>query len=94
MKHKILLLFFCLLLAVGSAYAEEAVVQMHLTGTAGAGDKIGTIRASDSPYGTLFTPDLKGLAPACTDFMFIKIQVGSPGERRPDGAGAGGRWTL
>ena len=68
MKHTILLLFFCVLLAVGSAYAEEAVVQMHLTGIAGAGDNIGTIRASDSPYGTLFTPDLRGLAPGLHGF--------------------------
>jgi superoxide dismutase, Cu-Zn family len=68
MKHTILLLFFCLLLAVSSAYAEEVLVQMRLTGIAGAGDSIGTIRAMDSPYGTLFTPDLRGLTPGLHGF--------------------------
>jgi Cu-Zn family superoxide dismutase len=95
MKHTILLLFFCVLLAVGSAYAEEAVVQMHLTGIAGAGDNIGTIRASDSPYGTLFTPDLRGLAPGLHGFHVHQNPSCDPQEkdgRMVPGLAAGGHY--
>ena len=68
MKQTILLLIFCVTLAVGSAYAEEVVVQMYLTGSTGVGESVGTIKASDSPYGTVFTPNLSGLSPGLHGF--------------------------
>ena len=50
------------ILVAGYASAEETVVTMGLLQKTGTGEKIGTIKAEDTRYGTLFTPDLRGLS--------------------------------
>jgi Cu-Zn family superoxide dismutase len=95
MRHTIISLFFCFLLAAGSAYADEVAVQMHLTGSAAVGKNIGTIRASDSPYGTLFTPDLNGLSPGLHGFHVHQNPSCDPQEkegRMVPGLAAGGHY--
>jgi Cu-Zn family superoxide dismutase len=54
--------FAVCLLAV-AAHADEIVVSMNRIDSTGMGEAIGTITASSSPYGTIFTPDLRGLSP-------------------------------
>ncbi len=53
----------CALLATFAARAgaEEVVVPMHQAEATGAGAALGSIRATDSRYGVVFTPDLAGL---------------------------------
>lgn len=53
----------------GMAQAEEGVtVRMSLVDERGQGSPIGTISASQSPYGVILTPDLSGLAPGLHGF--------------------------
>jgi Cu-Zn family superoxide dismutase len=51
-----------LLLTVGSVWAADMTVDIHSLSEGGVGPSIGTITVSSSPYGTIFSPDLKGLA--------------------------------
>jgi Cu-Zn family superoxide dismutase len=51
------------LIAVGSAWAGQTTVTMRLIDAKGVGPEIGTIRAENTRYGLLLTPDLKGLPP-------------------------------
>jgi len=53
---------------IGTARAETLVIDMHYATPGGAGKAIGTITAEQTPYGTLFTPDLKGLSPGLHGF--------------------------
>jgi Cu-Zn family superoxide dismutase len=55
-------------LFTGAVYADSVTVQMHLVEMGGVGKDIGTITASSSPYGTIFTPDLSGLTPGLHGF--------------------------
>jgi Cu-Zn family superoxide dismutase len=55
------------LLAV-AAHADQVVVTMNKIDSTGMGETIGTITASSSPYGTIFTPDLHGLSPGLHGF--------------------------
>jgi Cu-Zn family superoxide dismutase len=57
-----------MLCSAPSAGAEEVTVTMQATTAAGTGPVIGTVMASDSPYGTLFTPALQGLTPGLHGF--------------------------
>lgn len=60
------LLVFCI---VGNTvFAEELVIQMNLVNEQGIGKGIGTITASDSKYGLLLVPQLKGLTPGIHGF--------------------------
>lgn len=52
----------------GYVNAEETVVTMHLLQKTGVGEEIGTIKAEDTQYGTLFTPNLNGLSPGLHGF--------------------------
>ena len=62
MKKTILTLLIIVCCA-GMAQAEEALkVTMNIAATDGVGKSIGTITASQTPYGVVLTPDLKGLA--------------------------------
>lgn len=47
-------------LASGAAMAQ-AVVPMHVVDAQGIGAEVGTVSIAESPYGLVFTPDLKGL---------------------------------
>jgi Cu-Zn family superoxide dismutase len=51
------------LIVSASAWAAQTTVTIHLIDAEGVGPEIGTIRAEDTQYGLLLTPDLKGLPP-------------------------------
>lgn len=55
-------------LAAAPALAENLTITVHLTSEHGVGDKIGTIRVEDTPYGLLLTPSLAGLVPGLHGF--------------------------
>lgn len=48
-------------LAAGTVHAASQDVQMNLVSADGAPQAIGTISVSETPYGLLFTPNLKSL---------------------------------
>jgi Cu-Zn family superoxide dismutase len=56
------------LLLSGAARADEKLVTVHLVSDAGIGEKIGTIRVTDTAYGALFTPQLSKLPPGLHGF--------------------------
>jgi len=62
------LLGMVLVLATGSGYAEDAVVQMNALTDQGIGKSIGTITVKDSQYGLLLMPQLTDLAPGLHGF--------------------------
>ncbi len=63
---KISLLLACSLV-VPLAYAETTI-PMYLVAPQGHGKEIGTISATDSPYGLVLTPHLTGLTPGLHGF--------------------------
>lgn len=53
----------------GMAQAEGTLkVTMNIAAVDGVGKSIGTISASETPYGVVLTPDLRGLAPGIHGF--------------------------
>ncbi|MBA4391943.1 MAG: superoxide dismutase [Cu-Zn] SodC2 [Desulfobacca sp.] len=69
MKNQIVFLgLFVGLFLSGLAYGEETVVPMFLVTEGGSGKEIGTITASDSPYGMILTPNLRDLTPGLHGF--------------------------
>lgn len=52
----------------GCANTEKTTVTMRLLQKTGVGAEIGTIKAEDTRYGTLFTPDLSDLTPGLHGF--------------------------
>lgn len=48
-------------IVMGTAHAASLNVPMSLVSTDGAPQAIGIVRVSETPYGLLFTPDLKAL---------------------------------
>jgi len=57
-----------LMLAIGSAYAEDMVVQINLLNDQGVGKSIGTITIKDTQYGLLLVPQLTDLPPGLHGF--------------------------
>ena len=64
----VLLIVLCLLLGIVSAYAADMVIQVNLIDSGGIGKPIGTVTASESPYGIIFSPKLSGLTPGLHGF--------------------------
>jgi len=84
-----------LLLAVCSAQSSELVIEIHRTDAGGVGEAIGTITASTNAYGTLLTPDLKGLEPGIHGFHVHQNPDCGPAEKdgvSVPGLGAGGHY--
>ena len=84
-----------LLVIVGAAQAEELVVPMYRIDSAGIGNAIGTVKASSSPYGTILTPDLKGLTPGLHGFHVHQNPDCGPGVtdgKKVPGLAAGGHF--
>ncbi len=68
MNRMILPLAAAALIAAAPAFADTLTITIHLTTDAGVGESIGTVVATDTPYGLLLTPDLKGLTPGLHGF--------------------------
>jgi len=84
-----------LLVIGGAAQAEELVVPMYLIDNTGIGSAIGTVKASSSPYGTILTPDLKGLTPGLHGFHVHQNPDCGPGVtdgKKVPGLAAGGHF--
>ena len=92
---KLLMIIMGLLVVYVPVQAEERVVQMHLTDSAGIGKAIGTVTASSSPYGTIFAPDLKNLTPGLHGFHVHQNPDCGPakkGGKTVPGLAAGGHY--
>ena len=90
---KLLMIIMGLLVAAVTAQAEELVVPMHLTDSAGVGKAIGTVTASSSPHGTILVPDLKDLTPGLHGFHIHQNPDCGPGVKsgkKIPGLAAGG----
>lgn len=64
-------IFVVLLILVSTVAAGAAgpvVVEIRAAEPDGAGARLGTVAITATPYGTLFAPDLKGLAPGVHGF--------------------------
>ncbi len=76
-------------------HADQVVVTMHKIDSTGTGEAVGTITASSSPYGTIFTPDLRGLSPGLHGFHVHEKPDCGPGMKdgKPvAGLAAGGHY--
>ena len=86
---------FGFFLAVCSAQSGELVIKIHRTSADGVGEELGTVRASKNAYGTLFTPDLKGLEPGVHGFHVHQNPSCQPAEKEGKtvpGLAAGGHY--
>ena len=65
---KIMLALVVVLFSTGIVFAGDAIVKIQLVDEQGVGKEIGTIRASDSEYGLILTPQLSDLTPGLHGF--------------------------
>jgi len=56
------------LIAASTTAAQPVVVEIRAAESAGTGAVLGTVTIRSTPYGTLFTPNLKGLPPGVHGF--------------------------
>lgn len=80
---------------LGAAHAAELTVELALAQPTGAGAAVGSVRVTETRYGLVFTPALKGLPPGLHGFHVHEKPSCAPGEK--DGApvaalGAGGHF--
>lgn len=82
-------------LAVCTAHSGELVIKVHRTDAGGIGEALGTVTASENAYGTLLTPDLKGLEPGIHGFHVHQNADCGPAEKEGatvPGLAAGGHY--
>ena len=75
--------------------AAEKVIQIWLIDNTGAGETVGKVKASSSPHGTVFTPDLRGLSPGLHGFHVHETPScgpGTKGGKKVAGMDAGGHY--
>jgi len=80
---------------IGAVQADQIVIEMRYVTADGTGEKIGTLTASETLYGTLFTPELSGLAPGLHGFHLHAEGQCGPKEkegRKVPGLAAGGHY--
>ena len=93
--NKALLVIASFFILCSFAYAEEIVVEMHRIDHGDIGKPIGTITASASSYGTILTPDLRGLTPGLHGFHVHENPDCGPSEKNDEmvpGLAAGGHY--
>jgi Cu-Zn family superoxide dismutase len=74
---------------------DPNVIEMHALTAQGVGERIGSVRVADTPYGTLFTPDLHNLTPGLHGFHLHTEGNCGPGEKdgkMVPGLAAGGHY--
>lgn len=64
----LLSLFFVAALWACSNPKDPNTIEMHKLTEQGTGKRIGTVKVAETPYGILFTPDLRGLTPGLHGF--------------------------
>ncbi|AKM46204.1 MULTISPECIES: superoxide dismutase family protein [Edwardsiella] len=92
-KMKILVLATALM--SGAAYSASESITLYEAGPQGAGPTIGEVTVSETPYGLLFTPSLRGLPQGIHGFHVHENASCLPGvkEGKPVPAlMAGGHW--
>ena len=92
---KLLFMVLGMLMVSLPVQAEELVIRMNLIDSSGIGKAIGSITASSSPYGTIFTPDLVGLSPGLHGFHVHQNPSCRPEEKggnKVPGLAAGGHY--
>lgn len=65
----------------GGAYADEVTVEIHAIDSNGVGASLGTVKAEDSQYGLLLTPNLAGLTPGPHGFHVHEMPDCGPREK-------------
>lgn len=93
---RIPLIALAAIIGAGYANAEETVVTMHHLTKKGIGEEIGTIKAADTQYGTVFTPDLNGLTPGLHGFHVhqnANCGAAEKGGKTVPGLAAGGHYA-
>ena len=78
MKQK--LLAFSIMLFTGAALADTTV-QMNMVDEKGVGSSVGTVSISNSKYGLVFSPALKGLPPGAHGFHLHENPSCDPKEK-------------
>lgn len=84
-----------LIITATTAQAQELVIPMRLIDSTGVGEAIGTVKATSSPYGTVFTPNLKNLTPGLHGFHVHQNPDCKPaqkGGKQVAGLAAGGHY--
>jgi Cu-Zn family superoxide dismutase len=92
---KLLFMVLGILMISLPVQAEELVIRMNIIDSSGIGKAIGSITASSSPYGTIFTPDLVGLSPGLHGFHVHQNPSCGTGEKGGNivpGLAAGGHF--
>ena len=78
-----------------AALADSITIPMNLTDAAGLGRRIGAVKAKDTPYGLLLTPNLTGLTPGIHGFHIHQHPNCGPAEKNGQmvpGLAAGGHF--
>lgn len=70
-----------LALACASAHAADTVVTLHMVDEKGSGAPVGQVTISETKYGLVFTPALKGLAPGLHGFHLHQNASCAPAEK-------------
>jgi Cu-Zn family superoxide dismutase len=68
MLNKELFILLGAILLTDATCAEDLIVPMNLVDSTGSIKSIGTVKVSENPYGTIFTPGLAGLPPGLHGF--------------------------
>jgi superoxide dismutase, Cu-Zn family len=79
MKTKLMALF--IMLCAGNAFAQTKI-QMHTVDTKGVGTGIGEVSVTESKYGLVLTPSLKGLSPGMHGFHLHQNPSCEPQEEK------------
>ncbi len=88
--------YFLIILSASTCLATSALadttVQMREVNTQGKAETVGTVTISESPYGLVFSPQLKGLAPGAHGFHVHENPSCDPAEKdgKPIAAGSAG----